>query len=150
MPSAPVPGVIKYDFEESIGYWLTVAHQGYIRSLEAKLSPYGITFRQAQVLGYLALEGPLVQAELAQRMFVEPPSLVGVIDRMEAAELIERRPCPNDRRKNEVHLLPGANAVWKKVVRCARDARKQASEGLSDRDQATLKKLLKRVRENVV
>ena len=108
--------MIKYDFEESIGFWLAVTHQTYIRSLEAALAPHGVTYRQAQVLGYLALEGPIAQAELAARMLIEPPSLVGVIDRMVAANLIERRPCPDDRRKKLIHPLAPANRIWKKTL----------------------------------
>ncbi|TWT29404.1 HTH-type transcriptional repressor NicR [Posidoniimonas corsicana] len=138
-----------YDFEDSIGFWLAVTHQAYTRRLESTLAPHGITYRQAQVLGYLALEGPLFQADLAAKMLIEPPSLVGVIDRMEAAELIERQPCPDDRRKKMIHPLPGSNQVWKKVTRCAKNLRTEASEGLSDREQATLKRLLKKVRDNV-
>ncbi|WP_146591200.1 MarR family winged helix-turn-helix transcriptional regulator [Posidoniimonas polymericola] len=141
--------MIKYDFEESIGYWLTVTHQAYIRNLESTLAPHGITFRQAQVLGYLAIEGPLSQAELASKMLIEPPSLVGVIDRMEANELIERRPCPNDRRKKIIHTLASANRVWKKVVKCAKQVRSQATDNLTEREQATLKRLLEKVRNNV-
>jgi hypothetical protein len=57
--------VLQYDFEESIGYWLTMAHQAYHREFSARVAPHGITYRQAQVLGWLVVEGRLTQAELA-------------------------------------------------------------------------------------
>lgn len=141
--------MIKYDFEESVGYWITLTHQSYFRTLESALAPHGITYRQAQVLAYLSIEGPLSQAELACRMMVEPPSLVGVIDRMEAGGLLERRPCPDDRRKKIIYPLASANRVWKKVVKCGKAVRAQATQNLSEREQATLKRLLKKVRDNV-
>src|SRR5688572_9141763 len=73
--------MLDYDFPSSIGYWLITTHQGYLRAFNEKLAPEGITYRQAQVLGWLAAEGPLTQTELAARMLIEPPTLVGILDR---------------------------------------------------------------------
>ena len=95
--------MLKYDFEESLGYWLTMTHHAYMRAFNEELAPQGITYRQAQVLAWLALEGPLAQSDLASRMLIEPPSLVGTLDRMEASGLLQRRPCPCDGRKKLVH-----------------------------------------------
>ncbi len=57
-----------YDFEESIGYWLTVVSQAYHRALNERLAPHGITYRQSHVIGWLMLEGELTQAELARKL----------------------------------------------------------------------------------
>ena len=81
--------MLHHDFEESVGYWLITTAHGYQRALNERLAPEGITYRQCQVLGYLALEGPLPQSELAGRMQIEPPTLVGILDRMEREGWIE-------------------------------------------------------------
>jgi MarR family transcriptional regulator, transcriptional regulator for hemolysin len=141
--------VLKYDFEDSVGYWLFRTHHSYVRAFQEELAPQGITFRQAQVVAILALDGPLSQAELASRMLIEPPSLVGTLDRMEASGLLERLPCPGDRRKNLIQLLPAVETVWKRIATCGRKLRRQATAGMSEREIATLKKLLNKVRCNV-
>jgi MarR family transcriptional regulator for hemolysin len=141
--------MLQYDFSESIGFWLTGTHQAYMRAFQERLAPHGITYRQAQVLGWLALEGPLSQTDLAARMLIEPPSLVGVIDRMQQAGLLERRPCDQDRRKKLIHTLPAAERAWAPIVECGHSMRSQAAQGLSEREVATLKRLLKKVKENV-
>lgn len=141
-------GVLRYDFEESIGYWIAMANHAMVRTFQDRLAPFDITYRQAQVLGWLALEGPLTQSELAARMLIEPPSLVGVLDRMEEADLIERRPCDQDRRRKMVHTRPAARRVWSQIAKCAREIRAQATEGLTREEVATLKRLLRKVREN--
>ena len=46
--------MLPYDFEESIGYWLTVVTQAYHRALNERLAPCGITYRQSHVIGWLA------------------------------------------------------------------------------------------------
>jgi MarR family transcriptional regulator for hemolysin len=141
--------MLQYDFEESVGYWLTMAYHSYLDVFKDYLLPYGITYRQAQILGWLAIRGPLSQSELASQMMIEPPSLVGTLDRMEAMGLLERKNCPTDRRKNLVHPLPAADGIWEQIASCGRAVRVQATQGLSQEELATLRDLLDRVRTNL-
>ncbi|QDU86913.1 Transcriptional regulator SlyA [Pirellulimonas nuda] len=140
---------MRYEFEDSIGYWIAIANQGFARAITEKLAPHGITYRQAQVLGYLELDGPQTQKALCGRMLIEPPSLVGVLNRMELAGLVERRGCPDDRRRKLIYPLPPAEAIWEKVAGCAREVRAQAAKGLSTSEVAQLKTLLQKVHQNV-
>ena len=142
--------MLDYDFDESIGYWLTVTTQRYHRAFNDELVPYGITFRQSQVLGWLALEGDLSQTELAGKMMIEPPTLVRILDRMQRDGLITRRNCPSDRRRKLIRATAKSKPVWRKIVGCAKRIRARATEGMTDRQQATLKKLLGRVHENLL
>jgi len=141
--------VLHYDFEESVGYWLTVTTQLYHRALQAELAPHGITFRQAQVLGWLAVDGELSQSELACKMMVEPPTIVGILDRMERDGLILRRHCTNDRRKKWITSTPKAEPMWEQIIECAQRVRQQSTDGFTDRQKTTLKNLLTRVHENL-
>lgn len=141
--------MLQYDFEESVGYWLTVTTQAYHRAFNDALAPHGITFRQSQVLGWLALEGETTQAELAGKMLIEPATLVSILDRMERARLIVRRSCATDRRRKWVSVAPDAEPVWQRIVECANRIRQRATAGLSDRQQAVLKRALRRVHENL-
>jgi MarR family transcriptional regulator, transcriptional regulator for hemolysin len=141
--------VLNYDFEQSIGYWLTMTTQAYHRAVSEELVPHGVTYRQSMVLGWLALEGELSQTELAAKMMVEPPTLVGIIDRMERDGWISRHNCPSDRRKNLIRANAAAEPVWEKIVECARRVRARVTEGLTERQLETLKKLLGRVNENL-
>lgn len=149
LKEAPAPSPLAYDFDQSVGFWLATAHQAYMRAFQAALAPHGITFRQAQVLGWLAAEGPLSQRELADRMLIEPPNLVGVLNRMEETGLIERRPCDDDRRKNLIHPLPAARRQWRKIATCGRAIRERAVAGLDAAERDQLKALLGRVRDNM-
>lgn len=140
---------LHFDFDESIGYWLTLTTQAYHRAVSEELEPHGITYRQSMVLGWLALDGQLSQAELAAKMMVEPPTLVGILDRMERDGWISRHNCPGDRRKKLIRANPAAEPVWEKIVECAMRVRAQATSGLSERQLATIKKLLRRVQQNL-
>lgn len=141
--------MLDYDFDSSVGFWIATANQAYMRLFHDRLAPHGITFRQAQVLGWLAVDGPMSQTSLASRMLVEPPSLVGILDRAEEAGLIERRPCADDRRVKFIHAMPTAKRVWKKIADVGREIRKQATDGMTPSEVETLHRLLQKVKENV-
>ena len=141
--------MLHQDFEQSVGYWLTIVTQAYHRAISEDLAPHGITYRQSMVLGWLALDGELSQTELASKMMVEPPTLVGILDRMERDGWITRHGCPNDRRKNLIRANPGAAPVWDKIVECALRVRAQATAGMTEQELDTLKRLLKRMRQNI-
>lgn len=141
--------MLQYDFQQSVGYWLMMTSHALQRRLNEELAPQGITYRQCQVLGALALEGPLSQCDLAERMHIEPPTLVGILDRMQRDGWIRRDACPEDRRKKLIHPTPAAKPVWSKIVACAKRVRAEATHGLSDKQLDTLKSLLEKIRHNL-
>lgn len=141
--------VLEYDFENSVGFWIMTAAHDYQRAVNDELAPTGITYRQCQVLGFLALAGPLPQAELADKMHLEPATLVGILDRMERDGWIKRLACRQDRRRKLIHPQPSAKPVWTKIVACVKRVRARATQGMKAGELATLKRLLGRVQKNL-
>lgn len=141
--------MLQYDFEESIGYWTVMAAHALHRALSEELAPEGITHRQWQVLAWLAIEGTLSQGELAERMEIEPATLVSVLARMERNGWIVRRACAGDRRKRLVEATAAAEPIWERGVECARRVREQAARGFSQRDRQELIRLLEELRNNL-
>lgn len=141
--------MLQYDFQESIGYWLTLATQAYHRAVSEDILPHGITYRQSLVLAWLAIEGELSQAELAAKMLVEPPTLVGILDRMERDGWITRNDCPSDRRKKLIRATEAAEPTWEKIADCGKAIRAQATEGFSPDELNTLKEMLGKIAHNL-
>jgi MarR family transcriptional regulator for hemolysin len=141
--------VLQYDFDNSVGYWICQTSHVFQRAFNEELAPQGVTFRQAQVLGCLALEGRLSQTELAERMRIEPPTLVGILDRLERDGWIRRAADATDRRKKLVEATPAAKPAWTKIVAAAKRVRARATRGMTQVQLAELKKLLGLVRENL-
>jgi MarR family transcriptional regulator for hemolysin len=141
--------MLQYDFQSSIGYWICMTSRAYERAMQQQLIPAGITHRQCQVLFWLALDGPLSQVELAEKMSIEPPTLVRVLDRMERDGLLVREACKHDRRVKIVRVQPKAKPVWKKIIQCAERVREQASRSLTPPQRETLRELLQIVQENL-
>jgi MarR family transcriptional regulator for hemolysin len=141
--------VLEYDFENSVGYWICQSSHAFQRAFNEELAPQGVTYRQAQVLGCLALEGRLSQTDLADRMRIEPPTLVGILDRMEQGGWIRRDGDKQDRRKKLVQPTPASKPVWTKVVAAAERVRERATHGLTTTQLSQLKKLLGMVQSNL-
>jgi MarR family transcriptional regulator, transcriptional regulator for hemolysin len=141
--------MLEYDFENSVGFWICTSSGAYQRAFNEELAPQGVTYRQAQVLGCLALEGSLSQTEMAERMRIEPPTLVGILDRMERDGWIRRDSDKNDRRRKLIQPTPASKPAWAKVVVAAERVRERATHGMSASQLEQLRKLLGMVQENL-
>ena len=142
--------MLEYDFEASPGYWLTITTQALHRALNDELAPTGITYRQTQVIGWLVVEGDLSLSDLAGRMMIEPPSLVGILERMERNGWITRAGCEDDRRRKLIRLTPEAEPVWERIVECIYRVRAVAFAGLEPEQIEQLMGLLRQIHENLV
>ena len=141
--------MLDYDFENSVGYWICQASHAFQRAFNEELAPQGVTYRQAQVLGCLALEGRLSQIDLAERMRIEPPTLVGILDRMERDGWIRRDGDKKDRRRKLVQPTAAAKPIWTKIVGVAKRVRGRATRGMTSAQLSQLKKLLGLVQANL-
>lgn len=110
------PLMLQYDFENSVGCWLTLTSQAIRREMANELAREDITSRQWEVLCWVAMEGELSQTELSERIGIEAPTLVGILDRMERDGWLERFACPKDRRRKRMRVTPKAEMVWERIV----------------------------------
>jgi DNA-binding MarR family transcriptional regulator len=96
--------------------WLLADASRLIRKLaDRRLSTIGLTRAQWQALGNLRRMGPLTQAALAEIMEVETATIARLIDRLEAAGWVERKPEANDRRVKLVSMTEKANDIMGEV-----------------------------------
>src|SRR5579859_5616878 len=86
--------------------WLRIVrvYQKVERQLERILDEADLTLPQFDVLANLGMSEGITQQELAVRLLVTKGNVCGLLDRMEAAGLVERRPSPTDRRANHLYM----------------------------------------------
>jgi MarR family transcriptional regulator for hemolysin len=142
--------MLSYDFHNSLGFWLCITAAAMQEALNEELSRHGITYRQFQVLGWLVHDGvDLAQADLAAKMRIEPPTLVGLLDRMEQQGWIARTNCPGDRRKKLVRVAPAAEEVWETMVDALVRVRERATAQLTPEQADALKDMLQTIHETL-
>ncbi|GGN56594.1 MarR family transcriptional regulator [Streptomyces albiflavescens] len=124
---------------ELIGTVVARYHEEY----EDAAAEHALTGAQARLLSLLSLE-PLPMRRLAQQLKCEPSNVTGIVDRLEARGLVERRPDPADRRVK----LAAATPEGRNVARGMRDSLNFAREplaGLSEEERLALRDLLRRM-----
>ncbi|HEX6985379.1 MAG TPA: MarR family transcriptional regulator [Planctomycetaceae bacterium] len=138
------------EFEESLGYWIFTAAFAIETALNEELAPLGITHRQVQILGALAVHGEASQNELAEMMRIEPSGVVRLLDRMERAGWISRESDPADRRRKIVRPTEKAEPVWREIKARGLRARERGLRGLTEDQIATTRDVLRRIRQNLM
>ncbi|WP_222874586.1 MarR family winged helix-turn-helix transcriptional regulator [Terrihabitans soli] len=85
------------------------------RIIDKRAKTIGMSRAQWAVLSRISRNEGLRQVDLAGEMEMEPISVARIIDKLQAAGLVERRPDPSDRRAYRLHLLPAAAPVLEQV-----------------------------------
>lgn len=109
----------------------------------------GLTSGEARALAHINLHRGLRQAALAEKMSVEPMTLVGFLDRLEALGLVTREADPTDRRAKIVTLTDAARPYLDGIEIAAGQAREEATSGFTEEERTQLRAFLERVRANL-
>ena len=112
----------------------------------------GLSRAQCRLIGQVAYSesghAP-TQAEIAQNLDLTPMAVATLVDRMEAAGWISRRPSETDRRANAIELLPRAEAALDKAIQVSDRVQDAALAGFSVAERRQLMAMLQRVRANL-
>jgi len=99
---------------------------------------------QAKALHELNVEPPMSMRELAERLKSDPSNVTGLIDRLEARGLVERRPDPNDRRIKGLALTAAGARMRERLLARLYSAPPAVAE-LPESDQRRLRDVLQRI-----
>jgi len=102
-------------FSRSLPMMLYRALDAVLPEFRAIFAQFGLTEPQWRTLRVLWEHDGASAVELARVTLIAPPSLVGVLDRMQRADLLERRPSPTDRRQVQVYLRPRGRTIERSV-----------------------------------
>jgi len=94
------------------------AQQVLIGELDGLLKPYGVTFSRYEALVLLSHshDGALPLSILGERLQVHATSVTNVVDRLEAAGLVERQPNPRDGRGTLAVITPAGRELARQAT----------------------------------
>jgi DNA-binding MarR family transcriptional regulator len=119
------------------------------RSFDARARSIGVTRPQWQVLSALRRYEGVNQGKLADLLDVEPITVCRMVDRLQEADLVERRTDPADRRSWRLFLTIRAKDLLGQLRPLADEMLEQAFEGVEEKDRVRLMVTLERVRQNL-
>lgn len=137
----PAPSTIR-----TLPSWLLGRAAARGRGLVAEaLAREGLKMWHHVVLCAVADLGPLAQAELGRSVSLDPKDMVGVLNDLQADELIERAPDPADRRKNAITITARGRRTVRRCAEAAEQANAELLAPLSVAERAQFLALLVRV-----
>ncbi|WP_019928066.1 MarR family winged helix-turn-helix transcriptional regulator [Nocardia sp. BMG111209] len=113
------------------------------------LAPLGLHPGQEVLLLELARNGPVIQAQLAEALGCEPPSVTLMARKLEASGHLRRTPAPDDKRASIVELTDAGRALAEEVKKIWCALADETVAGLPARTVAGLPALLETLTGNV-
>jgi DNA-binding MarR family transcriptional regulator len=135
--------------DENIGTMLAQVSRLMRSSFDERAREIGVTRPQSHVLSIISRNEGINQGGLAEILEVEPITAGRMIDRLQDAELVQRRPDPEDRRAWRLYLTPRGEELLDKLRPFALETFEIALEGIVEADREQLWIALERIRANL-
>ena len=136
--------------DESLAELLARANHLLAESFQQQVKWHGLSATEWRVLAALSERDGVPMTELAEQVLFKQPTLTKAIDRMEQAQLVQRRTPNEDRRRTLVHLSERGKRIAAPLLQSARQhdaAVNRALGAAASRElKAALLKLIDHVR----
>ena len=141
-----------YDPRRSFGFIIADVTRLLRRSFNcrAQRMGLGLTPAQWQTLAHVSRNEGINQGALAQILEVQPITLSRLVDRLEAAGWVDRRPDPCDRRAVRLFLTDAAQPILERIRAVAVETMTEAMAGIPDDVREGIIDTLLAVRENLL
>ena len=137
-----------YDINRNLGFVISDLHRLITTAMDKELKALGLTRSQLRVVLYLTREEGLTQVRIAEDLEMGKVAVGGLLDRLEAKGLVERRAHPTDRRAMQIFLTAKAGALHKPILKSGAYVTNRMMAGISPTDQKRLVDLLLTVKQN--
>src|SRR5262245_8426678 len=131
--------------DETVGTIMVQVARLIRRSFDERAREIGVTRPQWQVLTVLRRHEGINQGNLADMLEVEPVTAGRMIDRLEEAQLVQRRADPSDRRAWLLYLTPRGADLLGSIRPLADETLEMALTGISEEDRQHLRATLEKV-----
>lgn len=113
------------------------------------LAKHGLTIAQFDVLARLSLHEGITQQALADELLVTKGNVCGLINRMVALGLVERRDDPDDKRVNHLYLTLSGATLAQQVIPAHDMLLQSLMDGLTPDAQHQLLGLLRQLDHSI-
>jgi DNA-binding MarR family transcriptional regulator len=129
----------------SVGF--LISQLGYFssRGFMKALAPVGIGPREFLLMRFVDASQGQSQQALAERLGVPASRMVAMVDNLEDAGLVERRPDPEDRRVRGLHLTRKGRGALERAAKIAIDYETRLCAGIDREEREQLIDLLQKL-----
>jgi DNA-binding MarR family transcriptional regulator len=144
------PGAARRQRDLRLGFLIHDVSRMRRSAFDRLMRPLGVTRAQWWVIAHLSRQDGMMQIQLADILDVGKASLGTVIDRLEAAGLVERRPDPVDGRAKRVFMTRKSHRLLDKMQGLERAFNARILKNLTDADRDALVRMLSVIRADLV
>jgi DNA-binding MarR family transcriptional regulator len=119
------------------------------KRFDQRAATLGLSRAQWQVLAHLHRHEGINQSGLADILEIKGVTLGRLVDRLEAAGWVERRPDLADRRAHRLYTTAKVAPVLERMWALGEKNREEALDGLDDEDRRRLVDVLLKIRSNL-
>jgi len=130
------------DRNEVLGYLLKHAHLALERYTDTALGRFGITSRDLGALRVIAGGEAKSQQDVAGILGVDRTSMVALLDALEQAGIVARRPSEQDRRRNVIELTKPGREIFVQAEQSSLAVEKDFVGVLGDEGASGLRRAL--------
>ncbi len=113
--------------------------------LSNELSEGEITIPQCHILDYLNAKGESVMREIADYLFVTPPAVTGIVDKLVKMKLVQRDFSPSDRRIIIISLTSKGKTVISKIKNQSNELFISIFKGLSAQERKSFLEVIQKM-----
>jgi len=136
---------------QGFGITMSEATRALRARIDDRLRPHGLSKATWNVVGtLLCAQAPVSQRELADALYVEGPTLVRLLDRLEDMGWVKRETAPCDRRVKHVSLTDKAGPFLDELVQAAINVEHEMAQGIPEEDVHTAHRVLLAMRDNLL
>jgi MarR family transcriptional regulator for hemolysin len=135
--------------DEEFAESLHIAAHSWRIALDRRLRPLGFSRSLWMVLLHVSLKDGISHRELAERLGIEAPTLVRLVDRMESEGLLNRRASETDRRVKHLHLSPAGHKEVERIRAVAAEVRREALADLDQTEVNTALDVFRKIRSKL-
>lgn len=135
--------------DDSTTWLLNYAGRLAVRQFAARLQPFGITPPQWGALIRLSERDGQSLSEIGARALFDGPTMTGIVDRLEANGLVERRRDSGDRRVINLYLTDRGRSLMASLPHIGADTDAILLAGLDESAITGFRELLRKVISNL-
>jgi DNA-binding MarR family transcriptional regulator len=135
-------------FEDNLGIHLFKAYFSIYKYLKRTFQDHEMESLNPTRMGILlalADENGLIMSKLGQKLFLEKSTMTGVIDKMEADGLVERKSVKTDRRALRIYFTPKGKRVTENLLKIVDKAYADLRSDVTPEELSTTVKVTKSI-----
>jgi len=133
------------ELQEPFARSMAASSRMWRRYLDLRFRDLDLSQARWNVLFEISRNLEVTQVELAHTLGIEAATLVRLLDGLEGAGLIQRRPSTEDRRAKTLHLTEAARPLIFRMEEISVNSRAEILGGISEQDLRIATKVLSRI-----